>query len=63
MHHPFDGIIPSSARPDGQAAHDRCLTARETDPHPARRTVLRAFAALVTGATGGLLAAPRDASA
>src|SRR5215212_1319496 len=64
MQHPFDGIVPRSANRDEQAAHDRRLTVGETvHPHPARRTVLGALAALVSGAAGGLLAAPRQASA
>jgi len=63
MRHPFDGILPSTgcdlAEPAGEETR-RAFGGREL--RPARRSVLGALAALVTGVAGGL-AAPHDASA
>jgi hypothetical protein len=64
MRHPFDGILPcpscDPAEPAGEAVGPAF---GERDLRPARRSVLGALAALVTGVAGGLAASARDASA
>jgi hypothetical protein len=64
MRHPFEGIIPSTTLSEEQSNHPRAAAVPDgVEPQPARRTILRALAALVAGAAGGLVAAPRDAAA
>lgn len=62
MRHPFEGILERSAPEEG-LIEPQTRAVPESAPHPARRGVLGALAALVTGAAGGLFAAPREVSA